>query len=483
VSTHVVAVSGVVPEPKASLIIADSGDFGEVRLGRFVDRDLVINNRGPCQLSVTGIASSAPIFVTPEVVSFPLTVDGGDSVAVPIRFQPTNRGSASATLTIVSNDPNSPAVVNVSGTAWPPLPIAGTALTGFRLNDDSQHVFFIGTDKYVHELDIAAGIWHDNDLTTLAGAVPPIPTSALAGFPLGPLLGPNSKHVFFIGTDNHVYELYFTAGTGWVYNDLTALARAKQPTPTSALAGHGFGNDSKHVFFIATDNHVHELFIAGDQRWADNDLTTLAGVGAKPPTPTSALTSHLLGDNSQHVFFIGTDNHVHELFIDGGTWADNDLTALASAVPPTPTSALTSHRLGDDSQHVFFIGTDNHVHELFIDGAGWHDNNLTTLAGAVPPTPTTHLTGYRLLIDNSQHVFFIGTDNHVHELDIAHAGWHDHDLTTLAGAVPPKPATALTGYALSTNSKHTFFIGTDDHVHELLFDGADWLDNDLTALT
>jgi hypothetical protein len=134
---------------------------------------------------------------------------------------------------------------------------------------------------------------------------------------------------------------------------------------------------------------------------------------------------------------------------------------------------------------VFFIGTDNHVHELFINGGTWHDNNLTTLAGAgtVPPTPTTHLASYRLLFDDSQHVFFIGTDNHVHELDIAGAGWYDHDLTTLAGAVPPKPATALTGYALSTNSKHTFFIGTDDHVHELLFAGAGWLDNDLTALT
>ena len=431
-SPHVVAVSGVAPEPKANPIIADSGDFGEVRLGRFTDRDLVINNRGPCPLSVTGIVSSAPTFVTPQVVSFPLTVDGGDSIAVPIRFQPTNRGAATATLTIVSNDPNSPAVVNVSGTAWPPLPIAGTALTGFRLNDNSQHVFFIGTDKYVHELDIAVGgIWADNDLTTLAGAVPPTPTSALAGFPLGPALGPNTKHVFFIGTDNHVYELYFTAGTGWVFNDLTSLARAVPPTPTSALTGHSLSDDSKHVFFIGTDNHVHELFIAPGGRWADNDLTTLAGVGAKPPTPTSALTSHVLSTNSQHVFFIGTDNHVHELFIDGGSWADNDLTALAGAVPPTPASALTSHRLSTNSQHVFFIGTDNHVHELSIDGGSWHDNDLTTLAGAVAPTPTSALTGYPLS-DNSKHVFFIGTDNHVHELYFtAGPGWVDNDLTAL----------------------------------------------------
>ena len=477
-SPHIVAVSGIAPEPKANLIIANTGDFGEVRLGKFVDRDLVINNRGPCPLSVTGIVSSAPIFVTPQVVSFPLTVDGGDFIAVPIRFQPTNRGSATATLTIVSDDPNSPAVVNVSGTAWPPLPVAGTALEGYPLSNDSQHVFFIGTDKFAHELDITAGaVWVDNDLTTLASAVPPTVTSALAGF----RLSNDSKHVFFIGTDNHVYELYFTAGTGWVYNDLTALARAVAPAATSALAGFRLSDDSKHVFFIGTDNHVHELFIAGDGRWDDNDLTTLAG--AVPPAATSALTGHRLSDDSQHVFFIGTDNHVHELFIAGAGWADNNLTTLAGAVAPTPTSALTGHRLSDDSQHVFFIGTDNHVHELFIAGAGWADNNLTTLAGAVPPTPTSDLTGYPLS-DNSQHVFFIGTDNHVRELFIAGAGWADNDLTTLAGAVPPTPTSALTGYRLSNDTKHVFFIGTDDHVHEFFFTAVTgWVDNDLTALT
>ncbi len=174
------------------------------------------------------------------------------------------------------------------------------------------------------------------------------------------------------------------------------------------------------------------------------------------PTPTSALTSYRLG-NSQHVFFIGTDNHVHELFIDGGSWADNDLTASANAgagaVPPTPTSDLTGYPLGN-SQHVFFIGTDNHVHELFIDGAGWVDNDLTTLASAVPPAPTSDLTGYPLG-NGSQHVFFIGTDSHVHELFIACAGWADNDLTARPSRRrrrSPTPTSALTGYRLSTTA-------------------------------
>ncbi|MDT5320870.1 MAG: hypothetical protein QOD88_3392, partial [Mycobacterium sp.] len=89
-----------------------------------------------------------------------------------------------------------------------------------RLSNDSQHVNYIGTDKHVHELYITAGAgWVDNDLTTLAGAVPPTPTTAHDGY----RLSNDSKHVNFIGTDNHVHELYITAGAGWVDNDLTAL--------------------------------------------------------------------------------------------------------------------------------------------------------------------------------------------------------------------------------------------------------------------
>ncbi|WP_197514769.1 choice-of-anchor D domain-containing protein [Mycobacterium sp. 852013-50091_SCH5140682] len=480
-----VVVSGTAPAPRLTLMVPGAGDFGEVRLGKFTDRDLVINNQGSCQLTITGIVSSAPTFVPPQVASLPLAVEGGGSVEVPIRFQPTNRGAAAATLTIFSNDPSSPAVVGVSGTGWPPLPVAGTALEGFRLSNDSQHVFFTGTDKFLHELDIAAGsVWADHDLTTLASAVPPSPTTALAGF----RLSDDSKHVFFIGTDGDVYEYYFTAAEGWVYNDVTALARAVAPVATSELTGHALGDDSKHVFLVGTDGHVHELFIGSSGRWADNDLTALAG-GATPRL-TTTLTSHRLGDDSQHVFFIGTDGHVHELFIGSGagaSWADNDLTALAGAMSPNPATALTSYRLGDDSQHVFFIGTDSHVHELFIGsgaGASWADNDLTAMAGAVISTPGTALTGFPLG-NGSQHVFFIGADSHVHELDIDSGGsWADHDLTTLAGAVPPIPATGLTGYPLGNDSKHVFFIGAGHHVHELFFTaGPGWVDNDLTALT
>ncbi len=322
--------------------------------------------------------------------------------------------------------------------------------------------------------------WVDNDLTALAGAVAPAAGSALAGY---------------WGTDASVHvelhrhrqprarALHRARRRSWVDNDLTALAGAVAPAAGSALAGYWGSDASVHVNFIGTDDHVHELYIAPGRSWVDNDLTALAGAVA--PAAGSALDGYWGSDASVHVNFIGTDGHVHELYIaPGRSWVDNDLTALAGAVAPAAGSALDGYWGSDGSQHVNFIGTDGHVHELYIaPGRNWVDNDLTALAGAVAPAAGSALDGY-WGSDASQHVNFIGTDGHVHELYIAPGrSWVDNDLTALAGAVAPAAGSALDGYWGSDGSQHVNVIGTDGHVHELyIAPGRNWVDNDLTTL-
>src|SRR5262249_23243830 len=77
---HVVPVSGVLPAPKANLIIANAGSFGEVCVGSFVDEPLIVTNSGKCALSITGISSSSGDFLAPEVLSYPITVGPGDAL-------------------------------------------------------------------------------------------------------------------------------------------------------------------------------------------------------------------------------------------------------------------------------------------------------------------------------------------------------------------------------------------------------------------
>jgi hypothetical protein len=96
-----------------------------------VDEPLLISNSGGCTLSVTGISSSSTSFLPPEVASYPLTIEAGDAISVPIRFQPTSLGPASATITVTSNDPASPASIAVSGLAPPgKLAVAGSTVFG-----------------------------------------------------------------------------------------------------------------------------------------------------------------------------------------------------------------------------------------------------------------------------------------------------------------------------------------------------------------
>ncbi len=91
-----------------------------------MDEPLILSNTGGCTLSVTAITVSAASFLVPEVLSYPLTIEAGDALSLPIRFEPTALGPASATITVTSNDPSRPTAIAVSGAA----PSGKLAVTG-----------------------------------------------------------------------------------------------------------------------------------------------------------------------------------------------------------------------------------------------------------------------------------------------------------------------------------------------------------------
>jgi hypothetical protein len=112
-----------------AVAIPDHGYFGEVCRGSFTDRDIVLNNAGTCDLQVLNIISSDPQFIAPEA-SYPILIAPGDSVSVPVRFQPAAFGPVSATVTIVTDSIAPDLSIDLTGTCPPPrlvtyLPDAG----------------------------------------------------------------------------------------------------------------------------------------------------------------------------------------------------------------------------------------------------------------------------------------------------------------------------------------------------------------------
>ena len=98
-----VDVHGTGGTPRLVVGIADSGNFGGACLGSFRDEPLMVNNAGPCPLSIDSVTSSSAEFRPPQILTYPIVVAAGASVALPIRFQPTALGAAAAKITVVSN--------------------------------------------------------------------------------------------------------------------------------------------------------------------------------------------------------------------------------------------------------------------------------------------------------------------------------------------------------------------------------------------
>jgi hypothetical protein len=112
-----VAVSGSAPAPRLALVIANTGNFGNCCVGSFKDEMLILNNSGRCTLTMSSITSSSAEFLIPLVLSYPLTIEAGGELQIPIRSQPTSFGPTSATITITSDDPSGPHTIAVSGNA------------------------------------------------------------------------------------------------------------------------------------------------------------------------------------------------------------------------------------------------------------------------------------------------------------------------------------------------------------------------------
>lgn len=95
-------VSAAVEEAgwRLSLFLADNGDFGNTCLGTYQDMMLTLSNSGVNTIPITDIVSSNPEFIVPNVLAYPLFIEPGNALQVPIRFEPASLGNKAATLTV-----------------------------------------------------------------------------------------------------------------------------------------------------------------------------------------------------------------------------------------------------------------------------------------------------------------------------------------------------------------------------------------------
>jgi hypothetical protein len=91
------------------VLSTDVVDFGAQGLGTTGSQDLVIDNAGTSELTLSSfeLQSSGMVFTLPP--SLPLGIMAGNTAYITLRFTPEEMGPVEAQLIVHSNDPDTPA--------------------------------------------------------------------------------------------------------------------------------------------------------------------------------------------------------------------------------------------------------------------------------------------------------------------------------------------------------------------------------------
>ncbi|MET0123418.1 MAG: choice-of-anchor D domain-containing protein [Candidatus Thiodiazotropha sp. 6PLUC9] len=125
-----IAIRTVQLRSRLVTVLPDTDAFMNVCVGRSKDMMLTLSNSGFGMLSITNIVSNSGEFIAPGVIAYPIVIASGDSIDLPIRFQPTSFGNKAGLIRVFSNDPDGVRVLNVSGKAAPPRLVSAIADNG-----------------------------------------------------------------------------------------------------------------------------------------------------------------------------------------------------------------------------------------------------------------------------------------------------------------------------------------------------------------
>lgn len=129
---------GVAPLPPAALVTPDLHNFGQVLISESSAALIVaVENVGEQALEIgsVSVAGANPADFTTTAAP-PYSIVPGDFITFEVTFTPTAAGARAADIEIASNDPNTPAIIGVSGEGVEPVP--PTALVSPDLHDFGQ---------------------------------------------------------------------------------------------------------------------------------------------------------------------------------------------------------------------------------------------------------------------------------------------------------------------------------------------------------
>jgi RHS repeat-associated protein len=267
-----------------------------------------------------------------------------------------------------------------------------------------------------------------------------------------------------------------SAGTAWHLVNATGFAGGPTAASGSKLLGYTdpISGDAD-VYYVGTDQHLHLLVM--------NSTTTAVDVTAAASGPNAVAGTYFARtNNGNSIYYLGTDGNVWQSWNNGAGssvsgWHSASITGGTGATLATSASSLYAYTDPYNTQDVYYVGTDQHVHLLWYDGTSWHTNDLTGATGGSAVRAGTLFV--RTNTGNS--IYYLGADGSVWQSwnngnSSNVSGWHSASLNGIATAPSGGTGNSLYAYTdpVSSNQADVYYVGSDQHVHLLWWNGDPW---------
>ena len=219
-TSTVVAVSGTGLQAAISLT-PSSANFGSVTVGSTNSQTIQIGNTGNGTLTITQASATGSGFSTTGL-TLPLSINPGQSSTFNGQYQPSAAGSASGSITIVSNAASSPNVVALTGTG-----VAATQILSLSTNT----VSFGNVDTGTTSTQTVTVTNMGNANVQISQIAPSGPGYSLIGANAPVTLTPSQKLTFSV--------IFSPTVAGSVSGSVTITSNATGSPSTISLSGSG----------------------------------------------------------------------------------------------------------------------------------------------------------------------------------------------------------------------------------------------------
>jgi hypothetical protein len=196
---------------------------------------------------------------------------------------------------------------------------------------------------------------------------------------------------------------------------------------------------------------MHELNFDG-ATWTDQNMRTISN---QEPAARGWMAGLAVG-NQEHMFFTAYSPkdkfHFAHLFFNGSKWVNQDLTAKVHGLPLSPAAGIAAFAVSSSQLEAYCVTKDMEVHQFTLKNNIWTDEDLNNnqLDGSI-----NQMTAFKTSPNNQFHLFY--PPNDMYELLFDGTNWSDTDLTTLTGGGIPNGSGGMAGFAIK-NLQYVFYV-------------------------